>query len=67
MFILTACNITQEPNGKQVLAHSDGSAEYDVWVGINQRMIWKGTLSGHIRSHGGAALLRLIADRMEGK
>ena len=42
-----------------------GTADYDAWVGINHHMIWKGSVNGHVRSDGGAKLLRLIADRMD--
>ena len=63
MFILTATNVTDLAN--RTLARSDGTADYDVWVGINQHMIWRGSINGHVRSDGGAKLLRLIADAME--
>jgi hypothetical protein len=63
MFILTAHNVTN-PDGK-MLARADGTARYDVWVGINQHAIWRGIIDGHIRNEGGAKLLRLIADAME--
>lgn len=59
MFICTASNVT--PN----LARPDGTADYDVWVGINQHLIWRGSVNGHKRDAGAAALLRLIADRLE--
>lgn len=59
MLIATAQNIT--PN----LAREDGTAKYDVWVGVNQMCIWRGTVDGHVRMDGAPALLRLIAETME--
>jgi len=41
--------------------------DYDCKVMINQRTIWKGHVVGHIRNQGFPALLRLIADSVEGK
>ena len=61
MFILTAHNVT----GDGKFSRPDGTADYDVWVGINHHMIRKGSVNGHVRSDGGAKLLRLIADRMD--
>ena len=63
MLILTATNVTDPAT--RTLARADGTADYDVWAGINQHMIWRGTITGHVRSDGGAKLLRLIADAME--
>src|SRR4051812_43170140 len=60
MLILTATNIT--PGG---LAHKDGTADYDVWVGINHHCIYKGKVTGHVRDAGAGALLRIIAGQME--
>ena len=70
MFIVTATNVTHErcaPGrcGEPLLAREDGTADYDVWVGINQHMIWRGSVNGHKRAAGAAALLRLIADKVE--
>ena len=48
-----------------IFSRPDGTADYDVWVGINHHMIRKGSVNGHVRSDGGAKLLRLIADRMD--
>lgn len=59
MLIATAHNIT--PDG----AREDGTADYDVWIGINRHCIWRGSVNGHIRATGAAVLLRLIADRMD--
>lgn len=61
MLIVTAVNVT----GDGKFTHADGTADYDVWVGINQRCIWRGSITGHKRDAGAQALLRLIADRME--
>jgi hypothetical protein len=59
MLILNAHNVTE--NGE----HSDGTAEYEVWVGVNGRAIWQGSIRGHVRRGGAAALLYLIAKEME--
>ncbi len=61
MLIVTAENVT----GDRKLARADGTADYEVWVGINQHLIWRGSLNGHQRSAGAAKLLRLIADKMD--
>jgi hypothetical protein len=61
MLIVTAHNVT----GDGKLTRADGTADYDVWVGINQRCIWRGSVNGHVRKAGAGALLRLIAARME--
>ncbi len=70
MFIVTATNVTHKrcapgKRGEPLLARKDGTADYDVWVGINQHMIWRGSVNGHKRDAGAAALLRLIADKVE--
>jgi len=70
MLIVTATNVTHErakpgKNGVPCLARPDGTADYDVWVGINQHMIWRGSVNKHHRAKGAAALLRLIADKIE--
>lgn len=64
MLILTAENVTG-PKKKKVLARPDGTADYEVWVGINQHCIHRGKIAGHVRASGAAQLLRLIADDME--
>lgn len=61
MLIATAINLT--PN----LQRLNGTADYDVWVGINQHCIWRGNVNNHQRDSGAAALLRRIAERMEEK
>jgi len=59
-----------------VMAHNttgtkaDGTSDYDVKVSITTsptslRTIVKFNLKGHVRSQGGAKLLRLIADEWE--
>jgi hypothetical protein len=65
MLILTATNVT-DPNTKRG-QRKDGTADYDVWVGINQVCIWRGSINGHVRDAGAEALLRLIADKMEAR
>ncbi len=70
MFIVTAENVTHERAnagyyGSPCLAREDGTADYEVWVGINQHLIWRGSINGHTRAAGAAALLRLIADKVE--
>lgn len=60
MLILTATNKTPD-----AVQRPDGTSDYEVWVGINQHMIWTGPCTGHIRSAGAAQLLRRIADTME--
>jgi hypothetical protein len=62
MFIVTAHNTT-DGNGTR----PDGTADYNVWVGINQDCIWKGAVTGHLRARGAAALLRKIAAQMKAK
>lgn len=62
--ILTATNVTfQARTGK--LARKNGTADYDVWLGINSHRIWSGKVYGHKRAAGATALLRLIADKIE--
>lgn len=60
MLILTAHNVSGGVGTKP-----DGTADYDVWVGINQVRIWGGKVTGHLRNAGAAVLLRKIADRMD--
>lgn len=62
MLIVTAHNVTSPEKG--VLAREDGTADYDVWVGINQHCIWKGSVT-HRRELGAAELLRMIALGMD--
>lgn len=66
MLIVTALNVTGK-DGKPKLARKDGTADYDVWIGVNHHQIWSGNVTGHVRDEGAAKLLRLIADKMEGK
>lgn len=63
MLILTAQNITKE-NDKLVLVRTDGTADYDVWIGVNHNCIWRGTVTGHKRDDGAQTLLHLIAYAM---
>jgi len=63
MLILTAENITDKK--KRLVVRGDGTADYDVWVGINEHCIWRGKIKRHIRETGAASLLRLIAGEME--
>lgn len=70
MLIVTATNVTHARAksgkcGQPVLAHKDGTADYDVWVGINHHRIWSGEVNGHVRDAGAEVLLRAIADKME--
>ncbi len=70
MLILTATNVTHTRAakgkcGQPVLAREDGTADYDVWVGINHHCLFSGQLKGHARNAGAETLLRLIADKME--
>lgn len=60
MLICTATNVT--PGG---LARCDGTADYEVWVGINHHRIWAGEIKRHVRDKGAAELLRIIATRMD--
>jgi hypothetical protein len=57
MFILLAHNTTGTKD--------DGTSEYDVEVRINERTIAHFHLVDHVRSEGGAALLRRIADKWD--
>jgi hypothetical protein len=60
MFIVEAQNVTHGG-----LTRQDGTADYQVWVGINDRCIWQGIIANHVRKAGGAQLLRAIADKMD--
>lgn len=62
MLLVTAVNVT----GKGRLQRPDGTSDYEVWVGINTKRIWDGTITSHVRDDGASVLLRTIADRMEG-
>lgn len=64
MLILTATNVTKV-KGKSTLVRKNGTADYEVWVGINQHCIWKGEVNGHDRGNGASVLLRLIANKLE--
>jgi len=63
MLILTAENITDKK--KRLAVRGDGTADYDVWVGINQVCIWHGKIKRHTRQAGAAPLLRMIADEID--
>jgi hypothetical protein len=71
MLIVTAQNVTAQNDGPHdaskgpKLVRKDGTADYVAWVGINHVMIWTGTVNGHVRAKGAAALLHMIADRMD--
>ena len=65
MLILTATNVTRLSDGISTLSRPDGTSDYDIWIGINQHCIWRGSIKGHLRDQGAASLLRFIADRME--
>jgi hypothetical protein len=57
MFILLAHNTTG--------TKADGTSDYDVEIRINERVIARLEIAGHIRDAGAAALLRMIADAWE--
>lgn len=61
--IVHAVNVT----GDGKLARKNGTADYEVWVGINHHCIWRGNVNSFKRDRMAAALLREIADRMEKK
>jgi hypothetical protein len=63
MLIVTATNVTDTEN--RLLSRPDGTSDYEVWIGVNHGCIWRGNVCGHVRDRGAAALLRLIADKME--
>jgi hypothetical protein len=59
---VTAVNVT----GNRKLQRADGTADYNVEVAINSAPpIWRGSIHGHKRKEGAAALLRHIADHMD--
>lgn len=60
MLYVQAVNIT---GGNGTAA--DGTAQYDCRVAINERLLWGGSVSYHVRAEGAAALLRRIADAMD--
>lgn len=60
MLIVTATNVT--PRG---VVRKNGTADYEVWVGINQHCIWRGNIDNHIRDNGAGELLRTIANQMD--
>ena len=69
MLIVQAVNTTHERAkrgqcGERVLERADGTADYDVLVGVNRRVIWKGSIKNHVRDAGAEVLLRSIADKM---
>lgn len=61
--IVQAVNVT----GDGKLAREDGTADYEVWVGINRNCIWRGEVKNFKRRRMAAELLREIADAMEPK
>jgi hypothetical protein len=73
MLTVMACNVTHEhcngskPTGKPMLAREDGTADYEIEVCLNARVIWRGSVNGHVRDAGAGALLRLIADKIDEK
>ena len=54
-----------------ILAHNttgtkeDGTSDYDVELRVNERTFAEVQVKGHIRAHGVAPLLRMIADQMD--
>lgn len=60
MLIVHAHNVTGG-NGTA----PDGTADYDVKVCINERVIWRGPVTGHTRADGAAELFRKLADCMD--
>lgn len=66
MLIVTAQNVTAKRTGvDRSLVDAQGFSDYDVWVGINQHMIFKGSIAKHRRDDGAQQLLRRIADAMD--
>lgn len=68
MLIVTATNVTKltaKKTSKPVLSRKDGTADYDVWLGINTHCLWRGVVTGHIRAQGASVLLRHIADAID--
>jgi len=62
MLIVTAVNVT----GDGRLAREDGTADYDVWIGINHHhCIWRGPVKNFVRDRNAAELLREIANAMD--
>ena len=57
MFILLAHNTTG--------TKADGTSDYDVEIRINERVIARLEIAGHIRDAGAVPLLRMIADAWE--
>lgn len=53
MLILTAQNVTRNPDNTV--------ADYDVKVRVNEKVIWQGKVTGHVRDDGWAQLVRRIA------
>ena len=54
-----------------ILAHNttgtkaDGTSDYNVELRVNERVFAEVQIKGHIRAHGAAPLLRMIADQMD--
>lgn len=59
MLILHALNVTGGTGER-----TDGTADYDVEIRVNERVIWRGFVNNHLRREGAQWLLRRIADRM---
>ena len=57
MLIVTAHNITG--------TKPDGTSDYDIEARVNERVIAKFQVKGHVREAGAAPLLRLMADQLE--
>ena len=57
MFILLAHNTTG--------TKADGTSDYNVEIRINEHVISKMFVAGHLRDAGGAELLRKIADQWD--
>jgi len=53
MLILTAQNVSRD-SGNTV-------ADYEVKVRVNEKIIWEGKVSNHVREDGWAQLIRRIA------
>lgn len=53
MLILTAQNISRDDQNTV--------ADYDVKVRVNEKVIWSGKVSGHLREDGWTQLVRRIA------
>ncbi|HTY71456.1 MAG TPA: hypothetical protein VMI11_03420 [Actinomycetes bacterium] len=54
-------NVT--PGGER----KDGTADYRAVVDVNYKNVWAGEVKGHVRAERAPALLRRLADAMEGR